>query len=188
MVLIIDKKFNFNEQIDYLYKKVDKKISFFKRIRSKISKSTAINIYSTISKPYFEYGSTILFTCTSTNQLERMQKLQNRAMRIILKCDCYTYLNTLLNNLKWISIAQRLQFNTLRFVRKLKQGDAPKYLCDRIHYEGDSQPYPLRNTYDFRIQRVRSRLFSSLPNNIKNETNENLLRRKCTNSILFNNL
>ena len=33
-----------------------------------------------------------------------------------------------------MSIAQRLQFNTLRFIGKLKQGDALKYLCDQIHY------------------------------------------------------
>ena len=67
-------------------------------------------------------------------------------MRIIIKCDRYTHINTMLNNLKWMSIAQPLQFNTLRFIGKLKQGDAPKYLYDQIHYVGDSQPYQLRNT------------------------------------------
>ena len=36
---IIDKKLNFNEQLDYLCKNVGKKISFLKRIGSKISKS-----------------------------------------------------------------------------------------------------------------------------------------------------
>ena len=50
-------------------------------------------------------------------------------------------INTMLNNLKWMNIAQRLQFNTLKFIRKLKQIEAPKYLCDQIHYVGDSQPY-----------------------------------------------
>ena len=69
---ITDKKLNFNEQIDCLCKKVEK-ISFLKRIKSKISKSTAIDIYSTIIKPYFEYGSTIFFICSSTNQLARIR-------------------------------------------------------------------------------------------------------------------
>ena len=53
----------------------------------------------------------------------------------------------MLNNLKWMSIAQRLQFNTIRFIRK--QGDATKHLCDQIDYVGDSQLYQLRNACDF---------------------------------------
>ena len=48
----------------------------------------------------------------------------------------------MLNNLKWMSIAQRLQFNTIRFIRKLKHGEVPKYRCNQIRYVGDSQPYP----------------------------------------------
>ena len=67
-----------------------------------------------------------------------MQKPQNRAMRIILKCDPHTQLNAMLNNLKWMSIAQRPQFNIIRVIRKLKEEDAQKYLCDQIHYVGDS--------------------------------------------------
>ena len=121
-----------------------------------------------------------IHTCSNTSQLERMQKLQNKAMRIILKCDRYTHINTMLNNLKWMTVKQRLEFKTLKFIRKIKQEDSPEYLCEQIKYVGESQPYSLRNADDFRIQRVTStlmqktlfykglQLFNSLPNNMKN--------------------
>lgn len=43
-------------------------------------------IYNTIVKPQFEYCSTIYFICTR-KQVSQMQKIQNKALRLILKCD-----------------------------------------------------------------------------------------------------
>lgn len=195
---VIDKKLKFKEHIDYTCKKIGKKIGFFKRIRNKISKTTAINIYNTIIKPHFEFGSTIIYTCCNINQIERMQKLQNKAMRIILKCNRYTHINEMLGSLKWMNVKQRLELNTLNFIKKMKQGDAPEYLCEQIKYVGEVQPYGLRNAEDFRIQRVTTthmqntlfykgfKLFNDLPNNVKLERNNNIFRKRCANFIRIN--
>ena len=61
-------------------------------------------------------------------------------MRVILIFDRYAHINTMLHDWKWMNIKQRLQFNTLMFVRKIKKGDALKYLCKQIKYVGESQP------------------------------------------------
>lgn len=112
-----------------------------------------------------------------------MQKLQNKAMRAILSCDRYTHISRMLSNLKWMTVIQKLELNTLKFIRKMKQGDAPEYLCDQIKYVRESQPYRLKKADDFRIQSAQStqmqrslyykgfQLFNSRPNNIKNEIN-----------------
>ena len=96
-----------------------------------------------------------------------------------------------------MNIKQRLQFNTLTFVRKMKKGDAPKHLCDLNKYVGESQPYMLRNTDDFRILRVKSiqmqttlfykglHLYNLLPTNTKNVLNEDIFKQKYIHFILF---
>ena len=78
------------------------KIGFFKRIRNKMSIITSINIYNTIIKPHFEFGSTILHTCCSDQQITRLQKLQNKAMRTILKVNRLTSTIWMLDILKWL--------------------------------------------------------------------------------------
>ena len=55
---------------------------FFKCIRNKMSIITSIKIYNTIIKPHFEFGSTILYSCRSDQQIIRLQKLQNKADKI----------------------------------------------------------------------------------------------------------
>lgn len=67
-------------------------------------------IYSTIVLPHFEYYSTIYFNCNK-KQIATLQKIQNRAMRIILKCNLETPRDFMLNALKWMSISQRIKYN-----------------------------------------------------------------------------
>lgn len=188
---IIDKKINLKEHIDYICKKIGKKIGFFKRIRNRVSILTAINIYNTIIKPHFEFGSTILYTCCTNLQIERLQKLQNRAMRSIIKCNRLTPIQFMLDTLKWLNIKQRLQLNTFTFIHKMKTGNAPEYLTEQLRYVNESQPYNLRNANDFRIHRAINnttkrcllykglQLFNQLPYYIKNESNINIFKRNC---------
>ena len=82
------------------------------------------------------------------------------------------------------------------FVRKMKKGDAHKYLCDQIKYVGESKPYMQRNAEEFSIRKVQStqvqktlfykilKLYNFLPTNIKNELNKTIT----INYVLFNDL
>ena len=188
----IDKNMNFNEHIELICKKIGKKIGFFRRIREKISVITAINIYNTIIKPHFEYGSTILYTCCTNTNIERLQKLQNKAMRVIIKCNRYTSIQYMLNTLKWFNIKQRLHLKTCIFIHKMKMGDAPQYLIEELTYVNEMQPYNLRNADNFRLNRVTTnakkrclfynglQLYNQLPNYIKNERNINMFKRNCS--------
>lgn len=195
---IIDKDLKLKEHIDYICKKIGKKIGFFKRVRNKISQITAIHMYNTMIKPHFEFGSTILYTCCSTTQIERLQKLQNKAMRSILKCNIYTPIRLMLDTLKWLNIHQRLELNTLQFIHKMKIGNAPEYLTEQLGYVREVQPYHLRNAENFRLPRAKTtamqqslffkglKLYNLLPNNIKTERNINISRRNITQFVKNN--
>lgn len=96
-----------------MQKKIGRKVSFFKQIRNQITIMTAINIYNITIKAYFEYDSTILYSCCTTNQTERLKKLQYKAMRTTLKCNRYPSTNFMLESLKCNNIKQKLQLNTV---------------------------------------------------------------------------
>ena len=51
-------------------------------------------------KPHFEFGSAIIYTCCNGTQMERLQKLQNKGMRSILKCNIYPPIEEMMNALK----------------------------------------------------------------------------------------
>lgn len=195
---VIDQDLKFHDHTDYICKKIGKKISFFKRIRKRVSILTSINIYNTIIRPHFEFCSTILYTCCTAGQIERLQKLQNKAMRTILKLNRYTSINFMLTTLKWLNIKQRLELSTISFIQKLKKGEAPEYLTEQITYVREAQPYQLRNSENFRIERVSTsamqrslffkglQLYNLLPNEIKNEERNNVFRKYIVNFVKQN--
>lgn len=185
--VIIDSKLNFNEHCDYVCKKIAKKLAFLGRIRSKVSKACAINIYNTIILPHFNYCSTILFLCNQ-QQLQRLQILQNRGMRIILKCGIRTHIRDMLNKLKWMNIRNCLTYNALVLIFKLKNNLLPSYMQRHIDYVGGY--YYLRNRGDFRLPLYRktstqnsllykgTQVFNNLPSNIKNELRLSIFKKK----------
>lgn len=103
--IVIDNKLNFKDNSDFICKKVAKKIGFLSRIQNKLNFSHKVLIYKSIISPHFDFCATILFL-SNQSEMDRMQKLQNRAMRTILKCNKYTSVKLMLETLQWLSIKQ----------------------------------------------------------------------------------
>ena len=52
-------------------------------------------------------------------------------MRAILKVNRLTSTSWMIDTLKCLNVRERLQFNTIHFIRKMKMGDAPNYLTEQ---------------------------------------------------------
>ena len=62
------------------------KLYLLSRIRRYITKGQAITIYKSKVAPYFDYGDIFLMNISSKTT-DKLQKLQNRALRICLTRD-----------------------------------------------------------------------------------------------------
>lgn len=180
--IIIDNKLKFHKNIDYICRKVAKKIGFMRRIRQKISMKCAIQIYNTMVKPHFEYCSSVIYMCNNEEKT-RLQKLQNKAMRVILKLNRFASGSAMLETLKWMNIEKKIKMNVLIIIFKIKNNLYPKYLSDKLLYGNDIHHYRLRNIFNFRLNYFRKektknmmmykglKLYNTLPVNIKQESN-----------------
>ena len=195
--IVIDKFLTFRSNGEMICKKVAKKISFLARIAKKIPKFCRITIYNAIVLPYFSYCSSILFL-SDTAIMNKFQILQNRAMRIILRCDRYTPIRDMLSNLNWMSIKQRIVFSTLVFIFKIKNGLMPNYLSQNIQIVRDVTSRSLRSGDNFRVKFRRKsiarnsifhkglELFNSLSREAKAENNLKKFKTKIYNYVICN--
>lgn len=186
--VIIDSRLNMKAHVEYICKKVAKKIGFLARISRKLPIQHRILLYKSIISPHFEYCPSILFTC-GENEFGKLQKLQNRAMRVILKCRKTTSISSMLDALCWMSVKQRIVYQTLMLVFRIKNKLAPDCVNQNVKYVSDDAQHQVRNANDFRLQRVNKKsttktifykgleTFNRLPNEIKNETNVNKFKR-----------
>jgi len=71
--------------------------------------------------------------------LQYLQKLQNKAMRIVFKSNRTVRLIDILEELKFMSINERIEYNVCLLIYKMINGQCPSYLRDKVklvEYEG----------------------------------------------------
>lgn len=180
--VMIDHKLTMNENIQFVCKKLAKKIGFFSRIARNLTFAARLNVYKTIILPHFDYCSSLLM---STNQqyLTKLQRLQNRAIKIVLRCSKFTRSTSLYEALDCMNVRQRLKFNTAKLIFKIKHGLVPEYISERVKTNGNVHGYNLRNNGDFRLPLYRKsctqrmllyeglKCFNDLPSVLKEESN-----------------
>ena len=86
--------------------KMSKKVYFLKRIGDSLSLHTKILLYKSIIALHLKFCSTVLLNIDQ-GQMQQFQKIQNRTMRVILKCNKYTPIIMVLDVLKFMNVKQQ---------------------------------------------------------------------------------
>ena len=131
--LKIDETISWNMQTENICKKLVFIISRFSRLKHILPSHMLMLIYSSIIQPKFDYAITIWgYTCD--NNLHKIQRLQNRAARIVT--GNYDYVTTrgteLVRRLRWMCVTQRRDYFMSILMYKSIRGMAPAYLCNEI--------------------------------------------------------
>ena len=101
---ILDKSLTFNKHIQQCINSVSHKLFPLSKIISYISESMAKTIYKTLIVPYLDYGD-VLFINASRELLIKLQRLQNKCLRICLRTHPRTPLN-LIHQLTRVSLLE----------------------------------------------------------------------------------
>ena len=104
--LTIDAQLSWSKHVDEICKKASSAIGALKRVRPFISTDVAVQIYNALILPHFDYCSPV-WDCMSDYLSDKLQKLQNRAARVITKSPFDTSSNLLLAMLKWAKLSPR---------------------------------------------------------------------------------
>jgi hypothetical protein len=82
----LDKGLKLNEYLDYVCKKMGKKYGFMCRANKKLTTESKILLYRSITAPHIEYCSPLLYIMND-EQIKRLQKIQNKIIRLVLRCN-----------------------------------------------------------------------------------------------------
>ena len=127
--LIIDDQLSWSNYIKELCRKISSTIGALRRIRSLISQSTAEKIYNALIQPYLDYCAPV-WDGLSSYLCEKLQKLQNRAARVILQANCEVTSSLRLKTLKWDKVSLRRRKQKALMMFKSLNGLAAVYLQD----------------------------------------------------------
>lgn len=179
--VIIDENLSFKNHLSYISGKIGSKINVLSRLRNELNCQQKITIYKSIIEPHFTYCASIIFLLTD-NDFNRLQILQNKCMRTILKAKKDTHIKTMLNILNFTKIKDMVQMYTMIFIHKILNNLTPMYLREKIKFaEENERKSTLRSRNDIIIENFTKkctqnslfysglRMYNSLPSEIKDE-------------------
>ena len=146
--LMIDERLTWDEQVTLITKKVNKGLNVLRRLRDFFDIKILTTVYQTLVQPYFDYCSQV-WGGLGTTLCNKLQRLQNRAVRIITKSGYEIRSKNLPNQLGLPNLEERRnqQLNTLMYkVRHEGRGS----LCSMFQRTNEVHEYQTRQAeHDF---------------------------------------
>ena len=84
--------------------------------------------------------------CSDSRTLFELQKLQNRAARILTNSAFDAPSSPSLKNLGWMKVSDLISFESNQLVSKSLKNQAPQYICNLFQRNSDCSSRDLRNT------------------------------------------
>ena len=161
--VLIDQELKWNAHIDNMCTRISKLVNFLGRLRVFLNENSLKLIYRSIILPLFDYAD-ILYDSSSLKYTEQLQKLQNRAGRIILRINPYKHLSNHVTHqiLNWESLKSRRLKHTLSMVFRSLNGISAPYMQRLFNFV--SRQYSLRSDGNLSLPKPRTeycrRMFS----------------------------
>ena len=171
----IDCSLDWKEQIKAVSTKVSRAIGFLRHARSFLLLASLKTLYTGIVEPHFRYCCSV-WGCAGSTVINQLQKLQDRAARIITNSSFDTPSRPLIVELGWKTIEELIGDKSKTMVFKSLNDLYPQYLCNQFTKISACSSRNLRNTgTDLRLPKKNSangqkcfsfrgaKLWSSLP-------------------------
>ena len=139
--IYIDGDLTRQSHFDKLYKKI---ASAIKRVKPFVPQSTLLNIHNSLVQSHFDYCSLVWGNCGKTLS-NKLQKLQNRAARVITSSNYDIDVDSLFHKLSWKDLISKRQIQNALMVFKSLNGLVPEYLTSKFIKRNESN-YSLRDS------------------------------------------
>ena len=141
----IDENLSWNVHIESIAKKIVSGLGALKRCRRFVPQSTLHSVFSALIQPHFDYCSVVWGHCNKTLS-DKLQKLQNRAARILTFSSYDTNAGLLFERLGWKGLECQRQIQEAIMVYKSLNGLVPTYLQSIFTDRNNITQYELRDT------------------------------------------
>ena len=103
------------------------------KIRKHLTKESAAVVVHAFVTWKLDYCNTLLYGLPKY-QLQRLQYVQNTAVRVVLQISRFQHIIPVLSKLHWLPIQYCIVFKILLSVYKSRNGTSPSYLAQKLHY------------------------------------------------------
>ena len=107
-----------------------------------------------------DYCNSLLYGLPQA-QIDKIQRVQNAAARLIFKQPKFSHITPVLHQLHWLPVKYRIEFKILLFTFKAIHGMVPDYICKLVRRKSPGR-YSLRSSQRIILEIPSGKIFSTL--------------------------
>jgi len=129
--VIFDKHLKMEAQVTNICKSANFHLRNIGAIRHLLTDSSAQQLVHSFITSRLDYCNSLLIGLPDS-QLNRLQRIQNNAARVVSKTKKFDHISPVLKSLHWLPIRKRIEFKTLLLSYRCVNGMAPQYLAELL--------------------------------------------------------
>lgn len=180
--VLLDTRLSYNQHITEIASKCLFKLYQINRIKHLLDRKTLLLVINSFVFSKLQYCSTV-WSNTSSSNIDKLQKVQNFAGRIILGLRKYDHISDGLRSLKWLPIREKLILNDATMMHKCINKLVPDYLADMFKSRSQVHNRQTRSSGALDIPLCRlstgQRSFAFRGAKLWNSLNDNIKSLKC---------
>ena len=192
--------FDYNHKMDIHISSVCRATHFHLRnigaIRSHLTDSATASLVHSLVTSRLDYCNSLLYGLPDNQLKNRLQRMQNIAVRIVTRSPQHDHITPVLKELQWLPVRMRVLYKLLVLTYRALEGKGPSYLQDIIDLYKPETSVVLRS--DGRLDLPWINLFSygdrafsvaapsewnNLPSDLKDCTSYNLFKSKLKTNL-----
>ena len=126
-----DSSLTMAKQVEAIGRSVNYQLRQLWRIRQYLNLHSTKTLAHALISSRLDYGNCLLYGITG-NLMQRLQRLQNSAARLVTKSPKSCHITPILHKLHWLPVHLRIEYKILMYVYKALNGLAPKYIADLL--------------------------------------------------------
>ena len=131
--VVFDQHLTFHNHISGICKSTHFHLRSIRIIRNLLTFDATAQLIHALITTCVDYCNSILYNLPN-NQIERLPRIQNQAARMLKRIPRRDHITTILKELHWLKLHDRILFKILLLTHKAVNNTAPKYLRDSIRF------------------------------------------------------
>ena len=189
--ITIDENLTWKKHVDNVSKVCSRNIGVLSKVKSFLPANTMYTLYCSLVLPYFNYGL-LLWGNSSKQNVNKVFKIQKRAIRVITNSDYLSSTKPLFNRLKTLNVFDMYTREVATFMFKYKNDMLPLSFNHFFTIHRDNHDYNTRNRDDFKfpVQKIETissfgpKVWNELPKNVKQANTLNQFRSLLKSELL----
>ena len=196
--VVFDSTCSLKQHVSNICKSINFNLYSIGKVRRYLDQSTTEKMVNALITSRMDYCNSLMYGMNQS-LVDRLQRCQNHAARIITLRRKYDHISPVLCDLHWLRVKYRIQFKVLLLTYKALNGMAPIYLKDLLVIHAPvrslrSQNDNLLLTPRYRLDGYGKRsfavaapfLWNSLPIDIKKSPSLDIFKRRLKTHLFIN--